>query len=482
MKKPPKVLQLVKILSKEELNLIKKRLKQSNQKRLLKLVEHLSKIANQPVDKKTVYEYLFEDEYSSKKDYLIRNEYRLLSQRIERLLAELDLQEQLNNQKTLFHFHLLEALQKRKAYDLFQKEYTESYKQALAQKDYYAAFNITELNFIHFAHFQNLKKKDWSQLENLNKLGLQHLSSYYLTAFRQYQIHHQYIHSSLFAYSTETELLEKEIIINFENHKTIYSNYLYLKAKSFIVPLKDQENILHQCLEIAEHHFSKNHLLFEEEVKFCLSALAKNCTLLTQFEAANQYYQRYFEVAKEKDTPQVLFVMSDYIANQINLNQIGKAIQLLTETMPYANSIPKSKLRWQCLKTACYAFEENREELENSLTTKIELPDVGTKYFFRFYYAILASLENRKQDAYREMENLRHLTSVQEDELKIHAVVNLFHRYFYTLMHHPKTIDKLHENNISRLRRAVEDFGNTASPELRSYLPFLWLKRKLRKK
>lgn len=477
----PKASQLLNLLNNNELSLLKQRLVSDKRLRLLLLTENLLKSKNINFDEQErgeLYQKLFKQQYTSEKDYLLRNEFRLLSTQVEKLLVREQIREEVEKNDTSYHYYLLRSLQERKALKLFQKEYAGTYDKAIEHQDYYAAHNITGLNFINFTQFLNVKEKDLPYIEKLSELKLNHLSCFYLTAFRQHQVDQQYVHNSLHPFSTERSSLEKKVAIDFEPFETDYSDYLFLKAKSYMETPENRIKTLEKCLHLANQYFSKNKILFEEEIKFCLAALAKGHSLLTEFQKSNTYYELFFEKCQEPTEIERLATLVDYITNLINLGQVEKALLILEENGLFMDSVPRLKLWQQCLDLACYSFLENplalREKLPNTYTEY----NLQTRYFFRFYFGILAYLEQRPEAAYREMENLRHLTSNRPEGQSIHPIVNFFHRYFYALHFNPNQ-DKSYEKNMQKLAEDIQEFSKTALPEIRSYLPFLWLKRKL---
>lgn len=477
----PKAIQLINLLDTNELNLLKQSLVSDKRLRLLLLTENILNLKNNDFgeqEKMFLYQKLFKEEYTSEKDYSLRNEFRLLSQQIERLLVGEQIKEEVENNDTSFHYYLLKSLQGRKALKLFQKEYSGIYNKAIEHQDYYAAHNITGLNFINFTQFLNVNNKDLPYVEKLNELKLNHLSCFYLTAFRQHQIDQQFLQSSLSPFSTENSSIEKKVQIDFEPFETNYSDYLFLKAKSYVEIPVNRVKTLEHCLALSEKYFKKNKPLFEKEVKFCLAALAKNYALLSDFPKANNYYELFLKKCQDSTAIERLATLVDYIANLINLEQIDMAISVLKENALEMEHVPRLRLWQQCLEIACYSFSEDPIMLNKKLPKNYTDYNLQTRYFFRFYFAILANLEQRNEAAYREMENLRHLTANRPEGTSIHPIVKFFHRYFYLLHFNPNQ-DKNFSGNLQRLATDMQELTLTALPETRSYLPFLWLKRKL---
>jgi hypothetical protein len=484
MAKTPKVTALLRLLSeweKEQLRAWLTPERYLRQRRLLAVLETQGEGPAGPEEKNRLYEHLFEDAYRPDKDYLLRNEYRLLAQHVATVLVWSEAQAQLDHPGPQYDYYLLEALQRRQAPDLFEREFENAYTRAISHRDYEQAHRLIALRLGSLTEEAPLTEKEWLPIENLNSQGLLQLSAAYLVAFRQYQLNHRAINHRFFAYCTETAHPGHVSHVDAEAYEVDYAAYLVLKARSFAAPPETRIGMLKECLELAEHRLGKEPDTYAEEVAFAIVALARVNSSLGRFAEAEPYFERFLAAYPDPVDPHQLTIMADYVANQLNRGALGRAAELLATHRKAAAAIPALHLRWQCLEVGCLALRGDPTALAERLATPPPAKDPPTKHFFRFYYTITALLEGRVEDAFREIENLRHATATDTDEWSIHPTVNFFHRYFYTLLNHP-VADERHRANLRHLARDLDTYCATAHPFLRSYLPLQWLRKQLGEK
>jgi hypothetical protein len=421
---------------------------------------------------------LFSEPYNSKKDYLLRNEFRLLSQQIENLLVERELKAEVTSNQNAYNYYLLRALQNRKAIDLFQKEFQDSYDHALDHSDYYAAHNITGLNFVNYSQFLNLKEKDLKYVFKLNDLRLTHLSCYYLTAFRKHQIDTEYVRSLFYPFSLNERSRNKEVKINFNTYENDYSGYLYLKAQSFLVPNDQRVKILEKCLAFVRSQPLESSVL-RTELKFCLSYLANCYSLLDNNDKAADYYAEFFDLPMDDADPQRLAVLSDYIARLIRMHSYQEALDLILSNSDHFKDIEKLATRFLCLEIACNAFLKKPNKLLALLPVSFGDFNKQVKHFFKLYYSIQSYLKRSLDQSLRETENLKNSLRRDKPEFDVSDILKFFHRFYYILSTHEGDVENV-QRYLIPLLDDVNDYNATAPPEYRSYLPFMWLKQELR--
>lgn len=102
------------------------------------------------------------------------------------------------------------------------------------------------------------------------------------------------------------------------------------------------------------------------------------------------------------------------------------------------------------------------------------------KTFFRFYFAIHAYLENRLEGAHRETQNLSDALRSNKQEFNVLPIAKFFTRFFnLQLKFMPDNGKRL--DHLTKLYQEITNYSTNTLPEYRSYLPFIWLKRELKK-
>ena len=475
--KTPKTIALLRLLEAEEYLLLKEKLVNQKKLRLLILLEHLWLLLNKEYNetiKSEIFSKLFSEQYTEKKDYLLRNEFRNLNKQIEQFLVNKEIKEEVKNNINAFNYYLLRVLQDRKALDLFKLEYKDAYDDAIENADYYAAHNITGLNFVNYTQFLNLKEKDIKYINQLNDLKLTHLSCYYLTAFRNHQINSEYTRSFFYPFSINEIEPIKKVKVDFNQFENDYSGYLYLKAKCFLVPHQERIELLHKCLEFVKKQPTDS-LIFKTELKFCLANLANTYSLVADIKKTNKYFEEFFAIKAEKDDPYILSVMCDFITELIKQKDFDNAIQHIAENRIEINKIEKLNTRLLCLEIASYAYANKPVELYNLLPQSFGNYNKLLKFFFRFYYSIFSYLKNNIEDSYNETSNMKNSISKNDTGFDIRPIFNFFNRFYYILISYSENIAK-RDHYLNKLLDDIVDYSKSALPEYKSYLPFLWLK------
>lgn len=479
MKRLPKVKRLLLRLSDKTLSAIKNKLAAEKKIRSLILLDSLMNMDDWVEESKPLlFNKLFEFEYEKDKDYLLRNEFRVLQNHIENHIVNEEIGKDLEANPNTYNFYLLKALQRVGALDLFQLEYDKVYRQATVESDFFTAGNISRLNFINYAYYLSEKESNIEMAQHLNDLQLTNLNCFYLAAYRSHEINRVLLSTSTMPFAIiDRPVLPKEVIVNFNPHENDYSAYLYLKAKSFIVDNKERITLLKQCLEFLTHHL-KGGEIYEDEMKFCYSHLANSLSLEGEYEQAAAIYELFFKLKMEDNDPLRLNAVCEYVSKLIHIDKYAAAIDYLQKNMNDLMSIEKFQVKAQCLRIACYALEGNEAKLFESIPNDLTKFSRAMKVFLRFNIGIQLFLAGDTESAYREINNLYNSLQQQKLQYDIKPILLFFKRFFNIHHSYPKKSTK-HQNFINELKREIVDYDKSASPEYKSYLPFIWLKKQM---
>ncbi len=112
-------------------------------KRLKKLYQVLKK--ELPPSKEVLYKKVFEVPYEDKKDALLRNELRLLSNAVELFLVQQRELAQINLQQYATKLSLLHIYAERQQWDYFEQLWQRLYKTAVQEQDYQQQIELVQL-------------------------------------------------------------------------------------------------------------------------------------------------------------------------------------------------------------------------------------------------------------------------------------------------------------------------------------------------
>jgi len=474
----PKAVKLINLLTNKEIKLVKEKLLRDKKNRLSLLYKQLIKRKKQVGQKEfraKIYKEVFQEDYQKKKDYRLRNEFRLLTRIIEEILVTQNFQQQLKNNPNIFNYYLLRSLQEKKALDLFQHEYQTTYEEALENMDYYMAYAISSLSFHHYTHFLKENDKNLALAEKINEWEIGNLSSFYLTAYRKHQVHRTLLEHIKHPFFLQ-EKIKQQVSINFNEYENDYAFYLFKKAQCYLVKGQQRIKLLKECLGLAKENQQKGSV-FKEEIKFCLSELAQEYHYLLEFDEASNYYKLFFDLNLPPDDPYRILVVTDYIAKLLRQDRIQEAIEYINREEGVIQAIEKYRIRLRCLKIASFAFSKNTEALFEVLPHTFTNCSQSAKHFYSIYHAIHQYLNGQPVAAEREISNL--LNNIMHKKnliLQIQPILRLL-KYFFQLKCLPegaKQIERLYQ-----LDQKIKEYEAVASPEYKGYLPFLWLKKQL---
>jgi hypothetical protein len=474
----PKAVQLLKLLNDKELRQLLSKLKQSKKKRLAALTNWLMAHDSGPFDdsfREKMFHFLFEGPYDVSKDYLLRNELRLVSEAVRELLTEIHLDKEVNQNKAFSNTLFMSALFERKAFDLFKLEYKDIYDQTLSGGNHHASWVISGLNYSLYARFFHEKETNLEIASQMNDLQLVHLSNFYVTAYRNYQANLTYLKHLKFPfliYDFQKEVLD-QAVKSFDNE---FAAYLFKKAQSYLLPADRRIQVMEECLDIANSLADKAPI-YQEEIKFCLSELAMLNNLVYDFDKADQYYQQFFELDLPPTDPFKLSVAADYIAKLLKQRRTEEAIEWIDSYQDDIRKIEKLNVRLKCLKAAAFAFSGDAEKLYQTLPENFADYSRPVRHFFRLHYAIHAWLNQETEHAIRELDNL--LNVIQKGEppvFDVRPVTRFMRRYFNTATM-PK--GQTRTKNLEKLQADLEKYELEAPPVYKSYLPYVWLKNEI---
>ena len=472
----PKVIKLINLLTINELKVFRKQLTRDKKSRLLELLNLLNnrkRFAQYPNFRSNIYEKFYGEKYKKLKDFRLRNEFRLLKEAIEQFLAIQNCQQEIQQKPNAFHYYLLRALQEKRALDLFQQEYKTTYEEALVDMDYHLAYILNRLNFNNYTNLLHEKEKNLKIAEKLNQLELTNLSSFYLTAYRTHQVHTAFLEQIWHPFSLKDQP-EQLVKIDFQPFENEYAAYLFKKAQCYLLKGQAKIELLEECLKVALKK-QKHHPNFKEEVKFCLSELAQEHHRIFDFEHASPYYKAFFELDLDLEDPYRLAVVTDYIAKLLKQNRIPEAIERINQEASVLNTVEKYRIRLKCLKIAAFAFTSNLDDLYEELPQSFSNYSQSAKFFFLFFYVIHAYINDDLANANRELDNLlAALKRKKNGHIKLYPI-GLFLKQYLQAENLPSTKEK--KEMLANLKTEVAAFSQTAIPEIKGYLPFIWLRR-----
>lgn len=326
---PMRTLELLKALSDREIDKIDALVKLQKRKSLQQLYSTLRKYIKRsglPTNEE-LYLNTFEKKYTNDKNYLLRNELRLLNELIYDYLVSETFQTYLKNNRSTYYYWL--------ARSFFDKKMNTSFEADIER-------------FIAYCK-EHVKPDDASRLLDLKSLWLIYnkektadnlrLQLAATEAWKDEQIRHLKHRlremEARYAYIDHTLVgIEGKInnrpndrrtppqqIIDFGDKLDVFEEYLVLKKHSFETKQEVRINVLKRKLEIEESKEYGNEFGSVDAQVATLGNIATEYILLGKFEEADTYLLEGINRAEENDKAILPSLLQNYLANQMNLHQ-----------------------------------------------------------------------------------------------------------------------------------------------------------------
>lgn len=426
-------------------------------------------------DKAVLYKAVFAKEYEPSKDYLIRNELRLLNDELEVFLVEKQLEKTFKENAHLYNLWLLRSLKERGLYQEFEAAFKKMIAKARADLQYEILDKMTTLYLHHLItkeeitedlyqntiHVGYLQKINWIQKDAVRKIR----ASEVMKAFAERTLK---VTNPDFPYSDLLQSMD----LKDEKVNDHYSNYLYWYALSFqqtgiekIETLQDALGFIEGCYQVE--------MEAENRKLFLLATIALEYYLMGSHQAADNYYLQTLQFAKSTKQQLRLSVVFNYFSNCIKLQKYAKAIELFEENQVAIEVNERVHYRFLCLKAMCHIFLKETKRAIDSIPPNIQQRPDAQYYYFRLIQIIAFCQWEDEEAAMRECHNFLKMYRYHEEheiDVDYEAVVKFLLRYAKA-----KTEVLLKQKaDLEKLNLELVDFvekHNYAG----NYLPVVWL-------
>jgi hypothetical protein len=422
------------------------------------------------ITKEKVYEKVFDDAYTADKDYLIRNEFRLLKKVLEEYLLQKEIKTELKENNEWKNRLLGNVMMKHQLSGEALKYFEQAKEEALFNFHFDHA---TELNMAIFSlNYRNaLQLTEAKTLMARNIEAGQKLAEH-TAVYRSAQI--QFQEALLKRISGlppgEDKLPSSaEFIGQWTLAETAESLYYLQKAKAYgSFSIEDMETLLKMACELPPNTLMRNECI---TVKVQLATVH---SMVGHFALADEYFQEIlesddFKLLKEKPS-----FYANYVRNLTKLKKYAAALESISQ-MEKLVLEPHLRSYLQTARITCYIFLEDTANLKKYLPNDFANSGEGLKYYYKLLYAIYFYLNNQAGMAIRELENLLETRNI--DSEPEHREIARIMRSIFGMLEKEGSAKKS-KAVLQKAKTAVLEAYDTAKPEVQNMLPFLWLKEK----
>ncbi len=365
---------------------------------------------NSVLDKDLLYRLTFDEPYTKEKDYLLRNELRLLSKALHKFLSLDQAKKNIHNNSLEERRHFLQSLLARKAHGLFEREWEKVAIDAEGQLEFQIATEVRKMAILQWI------ENHQATIENYERLLL--LLDGFQESLKQH-FRHQHLfgkHRQAFTERTLQALGKPVDISPFEDVKfspgksipdDAYANHLIALTESYRFRGIDKIEMLLKASEFVTQIQIKS---FDKKgaLSSINAGIALEYFLLRELEASLPFHQKALEFGSKLESTKLISFVFNYLSTLIRLERHEQAIELINEYGTVWQKLPRMRDRFLCLKAMCHVFENNPKAAETCIPEDRKAGGLDHYYYYRFIHIIVLYQHGKAELAMNEAENFEH--------------------------------------------------------------------------
>jgi len=453
-------------------------LKNEKRQTLLLLIKTIL-IQKEEMDKQAIFKKIFLKNWTKENDYLLRNELKLLKDKIEDYYIKYS---------TAYY---LQPLEDKILLDFYKKirvsdEYFSLNKKYVNKKRNELDFNsLVENNFSH-ADFVRINVPNYQERAALLEENLKDTQQNILNLYTQHIVksntlnaHFQLQQKQLnninnnVIYSYNDSYITKDLFVNNLN------NYFLAYANAYVnfdtSTIEQWEDVYQKLLNVP-----KDYRHYEQELCLTLSMLATVCSIRNLYEKSEHYFTLLFDSISINIINKNISIYLNYITNLNKLKKYEKATQQLQYAKnAFGDMITKTpQYRTQELVAAIYLNDVAK--IKKIMTIDFENLQAFERIFYRLFYCIYFIIDQQYELAQTEIQNLQRSKLINE----IDNFAKIVADYFYVCIRNMNLVSdtkiKLNNKQKQEILQIEEKIKESNLPLLLNYAPYLWMKEKIR--
>lgn len=328
-----KTLYLINNLTKRESEAFKNKLKEHKRKTLLELYSVLEKhkTDEKEPDAALLYTTVYKHKYTTAKNYLLRNELRLLNEELYRFIIHAETDKKLEDNTPEHQMMLLKRLVDNNQIDAFNREYKALEDYCHKHSRYDLLFEIQQLRVTKQVPKTNSYIDNLIYSANLLTTGTEHLLNHATIKFMRVRSSIQTINNlSLGRVAPEKQVTLPELPLESKLPKVI-NEYLLKREKAFTLRGAAKIKVLSDMLAYRKKHEIVRSLewLLPMEEMFVLFNIGTEYYINNNLKKALEYYDICMELPDLHKNLDSSVVVSNYILVLITQAEYKKAWDLL---------------------------------------------------------------------------------------------------------------------------------------------------------
>ncbi len=470
---------LVALLDAAESKAFEKELVLHKRDSLLPLHKILRKLARKelPLEKQQVYEALYKTPYSADKDYLLRNELRLLGEVLTAFVAQNTIQKQLLENPAVQQKYFLNWLATKPAFELYEAEAqaalaaqtNDAGSAAHTLRGYIEAYiqnrEATVANYealiAHMKQYYELETQHYLQ----NLIGIKHKQAF---AERTLQAvtGGQYVVSQL-----------EDIELNWEQASDSYLSYMVLLTQSYGNSGKEKIARLLEAREYLNQIDKKDFDLASAQSSL-FAGIALEYFLLGEFDGSVKWHQEALKSAKNIAPEKLITYVFNYLSTLIRLADYTKAIEIMEQHRGTWMALPRMRDRFRCMLAMCHIFNQNHEAAWECIPIDRKQGGTDHYYYYRTIHIIVLLRREYYDMAEAETDNFIHAIRYNDKDAGYLKFLQILKKYIKVVSEKQSVTPSVHEERIAEVGVQLAKHEHIIDQPDKALI-FRWLKEEL---
>ena len=398
-----KTLEILSLIDKKDCLTIVYLLKEKSNENTLELFNKLYKAKS--FDKEKVFQELFHLPYEANKDYLLRNEIRLLNKFLEEYLVNQEIHKKNNiyKQKVI----LLQFYLDKKQIKLFDEEWNDCYKKWIKENNtsnHYFIFELIQLRAKFLFNFQELNTTNFKENYHLFIEVQTYIDSLSMEIQYEYQVYIHYIRKYLFSLTRQKEALPIFQIDYVGNIETLHTQTQihFCRAKIYSLDITFEEKLPFFEKLITLHHSDA------ENLATVYTNLGVEYFMISDIENAFINYNKAYQLICTNQlqlNSKNLSVIFNLISAAVSLNKSEEAIAIYLQHKEALQSQKHFYHNLERIIAIAHLFTKNYSKAYEFMPHNINERGKNEYYYYRAVYALAYYLNDDFDLALRETEN-----------------------------------------------------------------------------
>jgi hypothetical protein len=439
-----RTLELLRALNDREIKDFEELLNSQKRKTLPKLygaIKKYRKIEGVPATEE-LFELIFKKEYTADKNYLLRNELRLLNELFYNFFIDITFSDYIKKHKSTYNYWLARAFFERKLNSAFA-----------ADIDRFVAFNkayikpedtalLLDLKSLWMIYNEPKTLKNVTQQIDATEQWKDEQIRFLRYRLREVESRKAYLETTLASISGEKRsekddwrtTPQMEISFGDMGSMDKYEQYLVLKKYSYQTAGQARIDVLKQMLAIEEgEEYTSEYSAIASQLA-SLNAIAMEYILLGNFVEGDKFLQESITRSEGNNLPVIFATLQNYISNQINLGNYQKGIDYYNFKRELIEK-GRQYVQTSIAKVYCHLFLGQTDEALASLPLQAQLTD-HQQLMVRMVYLIVFIIRKQYDLAVNENQNIgRMIKARQGSYFEIYLSINgLYLKYLNAIV------------------------------------------------